>query len=87
MSCSDSPPSRQAPHRLNFRQSSAELEHPTRDAARHDLFAYIQGYYTPEQAEPQGAYFYCVINAIGLQGVGASNDSMDIARGILRARR
>ena len=32
-------------------------------------------------------YFYCVINAIGLQVVGASTDSMDIARGILRARR
>ena len=34
-----------------------------------------------------GLYFYCVINAIGLQVVGASTDSMDIARGILRARR
>ena len=33
------------------------------------------------------AYFYCVINAIGLQVVVASTDSMDIARGILRARR
>jgi hypothetical protein len=32
-------------------------------------------------------YFYCVINAIWLQVVGASTDSMDIARGILRARR
>jgi hypothetical protein len=32
-------------------------------------------------------YFYCVINAIGLQVIGASTDSMDIARGILRARR
>jgi Family of unknown function (DUF5335) len=32
-------------------------------------------------------YFYWVINAIGLQVVGASTDSMDIARGISRARR
>jgi hypothetical protein len=32
-------------------------------------------------------YFYCVINAIGLQVVGALTDSMDIARGISRARR
>jgi hypothetical protein len=32
-------------------------------------------------------YFYCVTNAIGLQVVGAATDSMDIARGILRARR
>jgi hypothetical protein len=32
-------------------------------------------------------YFYCVINAIGLQVVGAPTDSMEIARGILQARR
>ena len=35
----------------------------------------------------RACYFYCVINAIGLQVVVASTDSMDIARGILRARR
>ena len=33
------------------------------------------------------AWFYCVINAIGLQVVGEPTDSMDIARGILQARR
>jgi transposase InsO family protein len=44
-----------------------QVRYPTRDAARHDLFAYIEGYYnrqwlhsalgyiTPEQAERQAA--------------------------------
>ena len=44
-----------------------QVRYPTRDAAQHDLFAYIEGYYnrqwlhfalgyiTPEQAERQAA--------------------------------
>jgi cytochrome c553 len=42
---------------------------------------------TQDSADVAAYYFYCVINAIGLQVVGASTDSMDIARGISRARR
>ena len=60
-----------APMESCFATLKTELVHlacyPTRDAARHDLFAYIEGYYnrqrlhsalgyiTPEQAERQAA--------------------------------
>jgi putative transposase len=60
-----------APMESCFGTLKTELVHqacyPTRDAARHDLFAYIEGYYnrqrlhsalgyiTPEQAERQAA--------------------------------
>jgi hypothetical protein len=47
----------------------------------------IRGQAAQAHNKRTAAYFYCVINAIGLQVVGASTDSMDIARGISRARR